>query len=370
MYITASNLARPMICAGYVLLDLPKPAQKQGADEGEAASEYLERLLTNKPVGETSSKGHYFDDDIKFYITPLFEDIKERAASEILCEQKIDWQTQSEIWIKGRYDVAFVDKKNRLCVEDLKYGWGLVEVKDNWQLIAYAIGEVVRRGRAFSEISLKIHQPRPHHEDGSTREWVLSYSELLGYKEKIENRMQQIRDGKKDLQTSKECKYCMGAGEACPAFNRLFYRTLEITTEFFQDSIDNDELSLQLDQLQRAEEVIKIKKDSLTELGSLRIKQGQIIPSYAQTERYSNRVWKNGINPEVLKLMTGKNLIENVFMTPAKAEKMGVSKDLVKQLTETKFLGVTLKKTDTKQIGNKIFGTNNPNGGENYVATK
>lgn len=363
MHIRCSGLARPMVCAGFVFLDLPISETTPAAEEGTAAGEYLERLLTNKPLGDVASNGFYFDEDMKFYINPICEDIKNRAASEVLCEQKIDWQTKSGVWIKGRYDIAFVDKTGRLCIEDLKYGWGLVEVEDNWQLIAYAIGEVIRRGQAFTEISLKIQQPRPHHEDGSTREWVLSYSELLQYKEKIEKRMQELVDGKKDLQTSDKCKYCMGAGEACPAFNRLFYRSLEITTEFFQDSIDNDELSNQLDQVKRAEEVIKIKKDSLTELGSLRIKQGQIIPGYIQNDRHGNRTWKKNISPEAIKLMTGKNVIENKFMTPAKAEKMGISKELVKQLTERRFIGIGLEKKDTSKIGNKIFGTNNPNGG-------
>jgi len=156
----------------------------------------------------------------------------------------------------------------------------------------------------------------------------------------------------------------MGAAEACPAFNRLFYRALEVTTEFFQDSINNDELSRQLDQVKRAEEVIKIKKDSLTELGSLRIKQGEIVPGYVQVDKYTNRTWKKGISPEALELMTGKNVVEKTFMTPAKAEKLGISRDLVKELTEKRFAGIKLEKKDSSDMGNKIFGNNNPNGGK------
>lgn len=364
MYIRCSGLARPMVCAGFTFLDLPDTGTTPQAEEGTAAGEYLERLLTNKPITNVSSNGIYFDDDMKFYCDPIAEDIKSRAASEVLCEQRIDWQTSSGVWVKGQFDIAFVDTKGRLCVEDLKYGWGIVEVKENWQLLAYAIGEVIRRGKAFEQISLKIHQPRPHHEDGTTREWVISYSELIEYKEKIESRMQELVNGKRDFQTSDKCKYCMGAAEACTAFNRLFYRSLEITTEFHQDSIANDELSRQLDQVKRAEEVIKIKKDSLTELGSLRIKQGEIIPGYVQTETYGNRTWKSGITPESLEMMTGKNVIEKTFMTPAKAEKIGVSRELVKQLSEKKFKGVKLIKKDATDIGNKIFGANNPKGGQ------
>lgn len=354
-----------MVCAGYVFMDLPKSeANKDLADEGTAAGEYLEHLLLNKPIGEKSSQGIYFNEDIRFFMKCVYDDILTRAKSSIIsCEQKIDWQTKSGIWIAGRYDVSYIDERDRLVVEDLKYGWGIVEVKENWQLIGYAIGEVIRRSRGFNEIVLRINQPRPHHEDGTSREWVLSYSELLSYKDKIEARLMEISTGRKDLQTSSECKYCMGAAEACPAFSRLFYRALEVTTEFFQDSLTDKELSDQLDQVKRAEEVIKIKKDSLTELGVSRIKQGRILPNYVQVQTYGNRTWKKGISPEAIKVMTGVDVVETTFLTPAKVEKLGIDKGLVAQLSEKRLSGVKLEKKDSSEIGNKIFGNTNPQGG-------
>lgn len=363
MDIHCSKLARPMVCAGYVFLDVEEPQSGEDAKEGTAAGEYLEHMLLQKPIGAVATNGIYFDEDIKFYTTPIATDIFSRAASPIVCEQKIDWQTTSGIWIRGKYDAAFVDTKGRLCIEDLKYGWGHVEVKENWQLIGYAIGEVIRRGQAFSEISLKIHQPRPHHEDGPTREWIITYSELLQYKDRIENRMMEIVNGRKDLQTSSNCKYCKGAAEACPAFNKLFYRALEVSTEFFQDSLTNEEIARQLDQIKRAEEVIKIKADSLVELGTSRIKKGQIIPGYIQEAKYSHRTWKPGISPDAIKVMTNIEVMEKTFMSPAKCEKAGVSKELVAQLSDSRMVGVKLVKKNGSDLGNKIFGNQNPLGG-------
>jgi hypothetical protein len=354
-----------MVCAGFVFLDLPEGGTNDAAEEGTAAGEYLERLLLGKPTTEVSSNGVFFDDDIKFHGNAVYEEILTRVApdSTVKCEQRIDWQTSSGVWIKGQYDISFVDTKGRLCIEDLKYGWGIVEVKENWQLLGYAIGEIIRRGQAFSEISLKIHQPRPHHEDGSTREWILTYSELLEYKAKIEHRMQELVDGRKDLQTSAKCKYCPGTQEACPAFSRLFYRALEVSTEFYQDSLNNDEVAAQMDQVKRALEVIKIKSDSLTELATARIKKGEIVPGYVTTKKYSNREWNAGITPVAIKAMTGIDVVETKFMTPAKAEKLGLHKDLVSQLTKRKFIGSKLEKRNSTEVGNKIFGNTKPNGG-------
>lgn len=354
-----------MVCAGYVYMeDLPDlTLDEHAADEGTAAGEYLENLLTKKPMGDTAANGVFFDDDMKFHATNVYNHIMSRTSEQVLCETRIDWQTRSGIWIKGQYDAAFVDNNGVLCIEDLKYGYGIIEVEQNWQLLGYAIGECIRRGKAFEKISLKIHQPRPHHEDGEHREWLLTYAELLEQKEKIEDRMQEIVNGRRDLQTSSACRYCEAAPEACPAFSRLFYRALEVTTEFVQDSLTDEELARQLDQVKRAEEVIKIKKDSLTELGVSRIKEGKIIPGYVQTNKYSNRTWKSGISPESIKVMTGIDPVETKFMTPAKVEKMGVDKTLVKQLVEKRFVGVKLEKKDSSKIGNKIFGNEKPQGG-------
>lgn len=365
MEIRCSKLARPMVCAGFMFLDVEEPEAGDAAKEGTAAGEYLQGLLEQKPLGLVASNEVYFDEDMKFYTLPIAQDMFSRAASPILCETHIDWQTRSGIIIRGRYDAAFVDHRGYLCIEDLKYGWGIVEVKENWQLIGYAIGEVIRRGQSFTHISFKIHQPRPHHEDGSSREWLITYAELLEYKEKIENRMIEIADGRKDFQTSDKCKYCKGAAEACPAFSRLFYRALEVSMEFIQDSLTNEEIAKQLDQMKRAEEVLKIKLDSLTELGSSRIKKGQLIPGYVSENQYGHRAWKNGISPDVIKYMTGKDVIEKSFMSPAKAEKLGIKKELMKQLTESRFTGVKLKKKNATDIGNKFFGTTNPIGGIN-----
>jgi len=362
MEIRCSSLARPMVCAGYTALDLHKVEAGQAADNGTAAGEYLEWLLTGQPLRTNATNGVYIDEDMKFHCTHVYNDIMERKHpdSEVRCETRIDWVTQSGIMIRGQYDICFVDKNGVLCIEDLKYGWGIVEVEENWQLLGYTIGEIIRRGKVFDKISLKIHQPRPHHEKGPKREWLMSYQDVLNYKEKIETRMMEIAQGRKDLQTSAKCKYCEGAAQACPAFNRLFYRALEVSTEFHQDSLTNEELSAQLDEIKRAKEVIKIKEDSLVQLGVLKIKEGQLIPNYVQSEQYGNRVWKRNVSPEAIKMMTGLDIYEQVIMSPSKAEKAGLPRKFVSQLTEKQFRGVKLIRKDTTKIGNDIFGGAKP----------
>lgn len=360
MDIRCSGLARPMVCAGFLAFEnLPVSPPNAAAEEGTACGELLARMLLGKDIPAQAANGVYFDNDMRFYMKPIVEEINSNRQSEVLCEQRIDWQTRSGIWIRGSYDISFV-RDGKLYIDDLKYGWGIVEVPENWQLLGYAIGEVIRRGVAFDKIVLRIHQPRPHHEDGSTREWVLTYAELLAYKERIEQRMEVIAAGDRTLQTGKQCKYCAASGEACPAFNRLFYRALEVSYEFTQDQIDDAELARQLDHVSRAVEVIKIKTDSLNELAVSRIKAGKIVPGYLTESRYGDRKWRGGVTPESIEALTGKRIVEQVMLSPAKAEKLGIPKDFVNQLVDRHFLGQKLVRKDASDVGNKIFGTEAP----------
>lgn len=360
MEIRCSKLARYMTCAGYAHLDVEESEGGDPAKEGTACGELLQFKLERRPVGQQASNGWYFDNDMEFYTRPAVEDILSRAVGPVLCEQRIDWQTKSGIWIRGQYDMSYVDNRNYLCIDDWKYGWAIVDVEENWQTLGYAIGEVIRRGQAFEYIAIRIMQPRPHHEEGPYREWIISYSQLLEYKERIEARMMELANGRRDFQTSKHCKYCKGAAEACTAFSRLFYRSLEVSTDFVQDSLNNEEIAQQLDQAKRASEVIKIKLDSLEQLGADRIKKGQIIPGYVHSNKYSQREWKPGVSIESLKVMTGKDVEEKSMMSPAKAEKLGISKKLVEQLSSTRLTGVKLEKKNGSDVGNKTFGNTAP----------
>lgn len=357
--IRCSGLSRPMTCAGSLFFEnLPEQETNVAASEGTAAGEYLEHLLVgdDEPIPTHAKNGVAFDADMKFYAGQVAEEIKSKAWSRVLCEQSIDWQTRSGIWIKGQYDASYVHD-GKLYIDDLKYGWVHVEVKENWQLLGYAIGEVIRRGEAFERIVLRIHQPRPHHEDGPTREWEITYDQLLTYKEQIETRMDQIAGGFAELVTSKKCKYCPAAPSACTAFNRSVFHGIDYTLSHFQqDNIDDKEISFQLDLLDRVTEVLKIKTDSIKQLAVSRMKGGAIIPGYMCEESYGDRKWKKEISPAVIETITGIKIVETIMLSPAKAEKLGVSKELVKGFVDRHFLGQKLVKKDANKLGDMIFG--------------
>ena len=356
--IHCSKLSRPMTCAGSLFFDQTTIQEvSDTAKEGTAAGELLALYLNNSQnIPLQATNGIPFDNDMKFYMGEIAWQIEGKAETKVLCETKIDWKTRSGIWIKGKYDVSFV-VGNTLYVDDLKYGWGLVEAKENWQLLGYAIGEVIRRQTAFEKIVMRIHQPRPHHEDGPTREWVITYEELLGFKEQIESRMDKISKGFDELVTGPQCRYCVPTRGNCTAFNRSFYSTLDyVLSDFRDDTVDEKRIGQELDLLERATEILKIKNESMKQLAVEKIRSGKLIPGYACEDSLGDRKWKAEVSPLVIETLTGKDITEKVMLSPAKAEKIGVPKDLIATLVDRAFLGQKLKRYDANKQGNKIFG--------------
>lgn len=358
-----SHLDRVMKCPGS--LDFTNPLEDPDTtkrDEGSVAAEYFEKKILELDIGTHTKKGLPYTDEMPIFLDPIVDSINaldNPKHSTIQVETRCDWVTRAGIWLRGKFDVSLVHQEDTLYIGDLKYGWGLVEVHNNWQLIAYAIGEVIRRGKAFNKIVLQIYQPRPHHEDGVIRSWEMSYKELMDYKEKIEAKMLEIKNGNNTLATGNHCKFCSYA-TSCPAMNKSFYRGVDVIHEFLEDNISDQELAFQLDLINRIEEIMKIKKSSMELLATTRIKDGKIIPGYAIMPNIADRQWKKEVSPELIKLMTGYDIIEQKILSPAKAEKLGVPKDIIAKMVERPFLGNKLKKSNTTKTGNQIFGNKQP----------
>lgn len=351
--IHASKLDRIMNCAGSMYFkDLPEPVFNEAAEEGVAASQALECYLKGEEIPQLASNGYRITEEMIFYAHNLNKEIKSFAETNIKVEKSVDWKSQN-ILIKSRYDLSFT-VGNTLYVDDYKYGWGLVEPKENYQLIAYAIGEIISQGVAYDKIVMRIHQPRPYHENGSTREWTITYNELLTWKQKIDDRMKAINQGENSLVTGKHCKYCPAAAH-CPSFNSKFYQVVEVVKEFNQHNVADNDIALKLDLISDIEDIFKTYKSSLEMLAINRLKEGKILKNYIIEENFGNRNWKNDISPDAIKLMTGKDITEKIMLSPAKAEKLGVPKVLIDQMTYRKSLGPKLKRKDVTDMANKIF---------------
>jgi hypothetical protein len=348
-----------MQCSGFLAFkDLPEQEEGEPAREGTAAAELLEALLTGKPIGTHASNGVYYDNDMRFYIGEIAYRLWQRSRGQIRSEREVSFAGQG--WtVKGRFDASYIDG-DTLHVIDLKYGWRLIDPRENWQLIGYALGELDRicshRQWVPEKIKLTIEQPRPYHEDGPTRSVTLNLEQMVEYHNQITARLGQAVHGITALHTGSQCRYCP-ALTSCPAANSVLWETVEtIMNEWKQDTLDNDEIARQLKIVERSKDILKIREQSLMDLATYRAKSGQNIPGYALQPVQGHRQWSSGASVEAILALTGKDVSEKTLMSPARAEKLGVSKAVIDAMTKRPSAGHKLVAVDANKLGEKYFG--------------
>lgn len=369
--VRCSSLHRFMTCVDHLKLNLRElQGESEPAREGTAVGEYLSEMIrqrTDQPVfGVDASNGYFVNEDMKFYARDTYRNVLEAAqGNPIETEERIDWVADS-CTIRGQFDISFVTGGRMengfrvgatLHIEDLKYGWGIVEAKDNWQLLGYAIGQhkrLLEKGIYIDNVVLRIHQPRPYHAEGPIRTWVITKDELLGYYHQVVAQVRAYYSGGA-LVTGSGCKYC-DAAAACPALNKAFHQAVDIVLRDYEEKeLTNEDVSKLIAIIERAEEVIEIKSTSVKQLAMSRLQNNQVIPGYGMVQKFGDRAWKPGITAETIKMMTGVDITKTDMMSPAQAEKAGLNKKMVAQIAVKPPKGFEIKKVNINEQADKLF---------------
>jgi hypothetical protein len=359
---TATELPRLMTCIGSRLMPaaLPPDFDHEARDEGIAAHWLAKQWFEGRehPAGTKAPNGWVVTTD-------MIEAVAEYVSALECGQMEIDLTFGTDafevrcradhvVYDRGDYShTATEEPTSILTIDDFKYGWRLVDPFENWTLIAYAIGWCIRNGASPALIRLRIHQPRPYHPDGPCREWRLSYDELLRYHARIQYRLSHPSD---ELQTSPQCAKCHALA-GCPTARAASMNAIDATSDTaFSDALPNPILAHELDTLRYAEQIIKDRREALEELMTHKIQSGQVIAGYALKQRFANRTWKPGLSGDVLSMVAGVNLRKDGLVTPAEAERRGVSKEGIAALTDRPSIGVKLERIDADREGRKAFG--------------
>lgn len=240
-----SGSKRAMMCPGSINMQAGIPdTSSVFADEGTAAHELSERCLRNsldadafaeqyvnldapedqrvtaEPIG---ARSFLIDaemvDGVQTYIDTIREVI---ALSGPELEYEFErWVDLSNIpgMEGGTADFAAYDPvTKRLTVADLKYGRGKpVEVKENTQLLCYALGVVNRyHNRGIGAVELIVVQPRCPHSDGPVRRWETDPVTLLDFEVDLAQAAAATEAPDAPLKAGDWCTFCK-AEATCPA---------------------------------------------------------------------------------------------------------------------------------------------------------
>lgn len=340
-----------MRCIGSRLMPaaLPIEHRTEAMDEGNAADWLAEQLFAGESVavGTKAPNGWAVTDD-------MIENVHIYLKALDCGAMQVETTHGSETWqVRGRADhISFRD--GVLTIDDLKYGWRIVEPEMNWTLISHAIGWSTQNDVKIDRVVLRIIQPRAYHPMGPVRAWAFDGNMLALYLRDIDTRLFSPSD---ELTSGTEqCAKCHALAN-CPSARRASMNAIDVVQDMaFSDELPNDILAHEYEVLDQAADMVEMVRNARKELLTHRIQSGQVVQGYALKQRQGQRAWVAGMSGKALSAATGVDLTKDGVVTPAEAERRGVDKVLVTALTNRPIIGTKLERIDADAIGRKIFG--------------
>lgn len=357
--IDASHLSRFVMCNGSRLLprnlNIPEGVTDNTVrDEGIAAHYLAHVVYTNKftieeLVDRKAPNGVYIGIEMSEYVNEYLSHLNHAGDIEFDTTRAFD-----NFRVNGRADHISYNAANRtLRVTDLKYGWSIVDPEMNYTLIWHAYSYMLNLPNdAVQLVEIAIYQPRPNHPDGRLRIWAIDINTFWKHAKTMFDALNNPSD---ETRTSNYCNKCPSLS-LCPTARNSFWNAIEYAEMAYSNELPSNELAFELDQIARIKSMINAREHALHEDAKHRLKSGDIIPNYSLEIGQGNRQWHDGMNCETLKIITGVDLSKSTPVTPAEAERRGVSKELVSSLTERPSTGIRLVRVDANKKAQRIFG--------------
>ena len=133
---------------------------------------------------------------------------------DYMIEEQIDLtHLGGDVW--GTLDYASWQFELDLYVMDYKNGLVTVEVKDNTQLLTYALGILEKIGYNFRHLYIVIAQPRAAHAFGSIRSCRYTMEAMKKFKNILIEKIKATKKSNAPLKAGTWCQYCPAVGK-CP----------------------------------------------------------------------------------------------------------------------------------------------------------
>lgn len=321
---------------------LPEEPPSDEAREGTCAAWVADCVLKGDAhsaedlTGETHANGWLVTPDMVEHVQKYIDMIQARGG--VTTSEQFVKLTDN---IQGTLDnSASLESLMRLHVDDLKYGYQIVEIYENPQLIIYGAAEVYRLNNpAIREVELGIYQPRAFHPEGIYRTWKMSVIELMEHARRI------IEAGDRALAPNPIatpgpwCKNCRAAS-SCIALTHSVYADHSYVQDSRQKFMTSEELVKELNALDDMETRLKARKTAVFAEAEQRMKNNEFLPGWYMKPRWGNRVLT--VDPKVVTWLTGVEATEVKPKTPAQLEREGVPLEIMSKLSRAPEIGSKL----------------------------
>lgn len=191
-----------------------------------------------------------------------------------------------------------------LRVPDYKYGFGIVEVFENWQLIPYAAGLMTTLGLKDSDVTIefKIVQPRAHHKDGPVRTWRVQGDRIRALVNIAHGAAVRAWPPESDrgvtpppvAKTGPHCLHCP-ARVHCTTFQQAAATVLEFAGIGSRTAMDADAVGVQLLLVQEAMEILQAQGSALSKQAEFYLRNGKRVTNFAMEPTTGALKWNDDV---------------------------------------------------------------------------
>lgn len=360
---SAAIWGSPNGCTGWVLMSqlYPETEETPEAADGTASHEIGASLIkastvmsgfNDLPIGQKASNGIIITEEMfeaaEIYADDVATVIRKTGNFVPNIEQHIRALTihpESH----GTPDIWLYDKASGcLYIWDYKYGHGIVEVFENWQLINYIAGILTQLSingiqDQYITVHFRVVQPRAYHRDGEVREWIINAFDLRGYFNILEANAHEALGPNSINRSGPHCRYCQ-ARHVCDTANQAGLQLYELTGKPIPLELPPDALGLQLTIVKRAIKQLEYLESGLGEQVKGLIRNGKNVPGWMVEMGLGRETWSRPI-PEIITL---GNIMKvdlrkpDQAMTPKQARKAGIDDAVITAYSETPKTGLKL----------------------------
>lgn len=329
----------------------PQPEDTEEAIEGEKRHEEAAELIAKAARGEIVESD---DEAVNTYVEYVIEIMRKTGVFTPHIEERVDISViNTFMW--GTCDLWLFDKSTgNLWVIDFKYGHGVVDAYENWQLMCYTAGileQLKVDGIADQHITVNmvIVQPRAYHWQGPIREWSVRASDLRGYFNRLSVACENALHENPETHTGSHCRYCP-ARINCEAALRAGNDLYELVSKMRTVELTSEQIGSQLSLATRAIKHMESLKTALTAQIESLIKSGQTVPGYMTVNAEGRQNWDKTYE-EVVMLgeMYGVDVSKKDLITPKQAIKLGIDESVINAYSSKKSTGVKVVEDKTNK---------------------
>lgn len=337
-FLAPSSAHRWVICALSASLEAayPQLGDTPASLEGTAAHWAVQECLYGRPpvVGSQAPNGVAIDAEMLEAAEMVCDDIIATLGPNwpqmLVVEQRVtiprvhpqNWGTPDyRAWARTSQN------QNILFVWDFKYGHGVVDAFENWQLIDYVAGclseaQITGATDQQTVVDMRVIQPRAHHRDGPVRHWRVMASDLRGH---INRLAMAAEDATGVAPTARPdpvaCEHCTGR-HACEALQRAAYFAADKGKHYAPLDLSPHALGLELRTLTRAMGILEARISGLQAEATAQLKSGKNVPFWMMESPVGRLAWtKPAAEVIVYGQMFGVDLAKDVEpITPTQAK--------------------------------------------------